>query len=397
MRVAIPSTTGQAASPRRRQRPRRSSRLSSLSLPGSGRVQRAGPQHDRHRTTPPRDLTLLGATGFTGRQTAALLARRPRAGLPSPLSGSQWSPTGGPGSGSPVSPDLRVVDALSRRTQPPSLATRVLVTTVGPYALYGSEVLAACAEAGTHYADITGEVHWVRDMIERWHPWAPSRRGPRSCPSAASTPFRPTWGSGCCARRRSVAGGRPSRPRPCSASGAAGSTAAPWPPPWKAGPEPAASPIPSVGLPRASGRGSTAHYDLMRPGLRPPKGVSSFFMARSTQGWGVAAPLSQGLWWDYGPSYQEALGVRPGGRAGPGPGAGSRLWPAQDATRPRPGPSAGPPTRWGSQREADGPRRIPAAPCRSHASGESGVERWSARATRVTAPRSDGGLRHGPG
>ena len=44
--------------------------------------------------------------------------------------------------------------------------TRVVLTTVGPYARYGSELVAACAKHGTHYCDLTGEVHWMKDMIE---------------------------------------------------------------------------------------------------------------------------------------------------------------------------------------------------------------------------------------
>ena len=43
---------------------------------------------------------------------------------------------------------------------------RVILTTVGPYARYGSELVAACAEHGTHYCDLTGEVHWMRQMIQ---------------------------------------------------------------------------------------------------------------------------------------------------------------------------------------------------------------------------------------
>lgn len=43
---------------------------------------------------------------------------------------------------------------------------RVILTTVGPYARYGSELVAACAQHGTHYCDLTGEVHWMRRMIE---------------------------------------------------------------------------------------------------------------------------------------------------------------------------------------------------------------------------------------
>jgi len=47
--------------------------------------------------------------------------------------------------------------------------TRVVLTTVGPYALYGSNLVAACVEAGTHYCDLAGEVQWIRKMIDLHH------------------------------------------------------------------------------------------------------------------------------------------------------------------------------------------------------------------------------------
>lgn len=43
---------------------------------------------------------------------------------------------------------------------------QVVVSTVGPYALYGSPLIAACVAAGTDYCDLTGEVQWVREMID---------------------------------------------------------------------------------------------------------------------------------------------------------------------------------------------------------------------------------------
>ena len=45
-------------------------------------------------------------------------------------------------------------------------ATRVVVSTVGPYALYGSPLVAAVAAAGTDYCDLTGETQWMRAMID---------------------------------------------------------------------------------------------------------------------------------------------------------------------------------------------------------------------------------------
>ena len=58
--------------------------------------------------------------------------------------------------------DAGALSDLTRRT-------RVVLTTVGPYALYGSELVAACVENGTHYCDLAGEVQWIRKMIDRHH------------------------------------------------------------------------------------------------------------------------------------------------------------------------------------------------------------------------------------
>lgn len=60
-----------------------------------------------------------------------------------------------------------VVDATDRAGLADLAAsTRVLVSTVGPYALYGSPVVEACASAGTDYCDLTGETQWMRRMID---------------------------------------------------------------------------------------------------------------------------------------------------------------------------------------------------------------------------------------
>lgn len=46
--------------------------------------------------------------------------------------------------------------------------TRVVISTVGPYALYGETLVKVCAETGTHYCDLTGETPWIRKMQERY-------------------------------------------------------------------------------------------------------------------------------------------------------------------------------------------------------------------------------------
>jgi short subunit dehydrogenase-like uncharacterized protein len=59
-------------------------------------------------------------------------------------------------------------------TDPESLSdiahsTRVVCTTVGPYTKYGTPLVEACVEAGTDYCDLTGEVNWVRETVDRYH------------------------------------------------------------------------------------------------------------------------------------------------------------------------------------------------------------------------------------
>ena len=46
--------------------------------------------------------------------------------------------------------------------------TRVVISTVGPYALYGEPLVKVCAETGTDYCDLTGEVHWIHRMLKKY-------------------------------------------------------------------------------------------------------------------------------------------------------------------------------------------------------------------------------------
>ena len=48
-------------------------------------------------------------------------------------------------------------------------STHVVISTVGPYAKYGSPLVAACVEHGTHYCDLAGEAQWIRQMIDQHH------------------------------------------------------------------------------------------------------------------------------------------------------------------------------------------------------------------------------------
>ena len=60
--------------------------------------------------------------------------------------------------------------------------TKVVLSTAGPFARYGSLLVQACVEEGAHYTDITGENHWVRGLIDKHHAEAASK-GIRIIPS----------------------------------------------------------------------------------------------------------------------------------------------------------------------------------------------------------------------
>ena len=106
------------------------------------------------------DLAVLGATGFVGRLLAAYLAEHAPTGLRVALAGrsqDRLAEVRTTLSGAAREWPLVVVDATSpEQVSDLARSTRVVVTTVGPYARYGLPLARACAESGTHYADLTG-------------------------------------------------------------------------------------------------------------------------------------------------------------------------------------------------------------------------------------------------
>ena len=89
--------------------------------------------------------------------------------------------------------------------------TKVICTTVGPYAKYGSDVVAACAAAGTHYCDLTGEVHWMRAMIDAHHETATEDRRADRARVRASTRSRATSARGRRSKSSSTRFGHPAQ------------------------------------------------------------------------------------------------------------------------------------------------------------------------------------------
>jgi short subunit dehydrogenase-like uncharacterized protein len=131
-------------------------------------------------TPPPRkfDVLLWGATGFTGQLVAEYLTRTYGVGrdLRWALGGRSRAKLEAVRAGlvalDPRAGDLPIVlgDSGDRGSLDPLVRdTRVVVTTVGPYALHGAELVAACVDAATDYCDLTGEAPFIRDMIDRHH------------------------------------------------------------------------------------------------------------------------------------------------------------------------------------------------------------------------------------
>src|SRR4051794_38752353 len=117
------------------------------------------------------DIVVYGASGFTGQLVAEYLVSR-YAGD----SDLKWAMAGRSldklaavrdAIGAPADTPLIAADA----GDPASLQamidqTQSVLTTVGPYQLYGSELVAACAASGTDYLDLCGEPLWMRQMID---------------------------------------------------------------------------------------------------------------------------------------------------------------------------------------------------------------------------------------
>lgn len=124
----------------------------------------------------PYDLVLFGATGFTGGLTADYLAAHAPATMRWAIAGRNRAKldavAGRLAAAAPEAPkpDVIVADAADREALSQAAeSTRVVITTIGPYALHGEPLVAACASAGTDYVDLTGEPEFVDRMWVEHH------------------------------------------------------------------------------------------------------------------------------------------------------------------------------------------------------------------------------------
>ncbi len=136
-------------------------------------------QTSPHRTY---DVVLYGATGFVGRQTVAHFAAH-AAGVRWALAGRSKDKLEAVRQAcSAAGAGILVADAADRKALDAVAASAaVVLSTAGPFALYGSALVAACVAHRTHYVDITGETPWVRELIDRHHAQA-AHEGTRIVP-----------------------------------------------------------------------------------------------------------------------------------------------------------------------------------------------------------------------
>ncbi|GAB4380055.1 MAG: saccharopine dehydrogenase NADP-binding domain-containing protein [Elainellaceae cyanobacterium] len=117
------------------------------------------------------DVVLYGASGFVGKQTVQYFARH---AAPEQV---RWAIAGrnrqkleAVRDEVGVTVDVLIADSQNQQAIDTIVSqTRVLLSTAGPFALYGNTLVDACVRFKTHYVDITGETPWVRTLIDRYH------------------------------------------------------------------------------------------------------------------------------------------------------------------------------------------------------------------------------------
>jgi short subunit dehydrogenase-like uncharacterized protein len=117
-------------------------------------------------SSPSHDVVAFGATSFVGKILCRYLLEEfgARGEMKWAAAGRSKATTSWAGT-----LPLIVADAADEASLRKLCAsTRVVVSTVGPYALYGEPLVKACAESGTDYCDLSGEVQWIRRMVQRY-------------------------------------------------------------------------------------------------------------------------------------------------------------------------------------------------------------------------------------
>jgi len=121
------------------------------------------------------EIVLLGATGYTGRLTAEYITTNVATDL-------KWAIAGRNGkkleeiaaelkklNPDRLQPAIEVTEQKNPELTELAKKTKVIITTVGPYAKWGEPVVKACVEGGAHYLDVTGEIPFTYDMMNKYH------------------------------------------------------------------------------------------------------------------------------------------------------------------------------------------------------------------------------------
>lgn len=114
------------------------------------------------------DILVYGATGFTGRLVAEYITQNYGSDLSWGMAGRSQSKLEEVRDliGAPADTPLVICDS-DDADQAAAMVkrTKVLISTVGPYQLYGDKIVAACAAEGTDYVDLAGEPHWIAQNV----------------------------------------------------------------------------------------------------------------------------------------------------------------------------------------------------------------------------------------
>ena len=129
------------------------------------------PYSDRPYSDRPYDVVLYGASGFVGKQTVQYFARHAASEpIRWAIAGRHRQKLEAVKEAAGVAVDVLVADSQDQQAIDQIVSqTRVLLTTAGPFALYGNALVDACVRFKTHYVDITGETPWVKTLIDRYH------------------------------------------------------------------------------------------------------------------------------------------------------------------------------------------------------------------------------------
>ncbi|MDR9419423.1 saccharopine dehydrogenase family protein [Gracilimonas sp.] len=116
------------------------------------------------------DLILIGATGFTGKRAARYLSNHAPKDLKWGIAARNEHKLQKVAGLLDITADRCFIVDTTEKSQVEDVVSqsKIIMTTVGPFSLYGENVIAACAKFGTHYLDITGEVGFIKKMKEKY-------------------------------------------------------------------------------------------------------------------------------------------------------------------------------------------------------------------------------------